>query len=133
MSHHQQKAATPRRPAAYLRVAARATTAGDMCIERQRHEVLSAAAALGWPEPTVYTDAGTPGGDRPGPHLASLAAAIRAGRHDAVITYDTARISRHAAGLAGFHALCASHGTTLHTVTDGPVTAGILPILASSG
>jgi DNA invertase Pin-like site-specific DNA recombinase len=133
MSDNQQKAAAPRRPAAYLRVAARAITAADMCIERQRHEVLSAAAGLGWPEPTVYTDAGTPGGDRPGPHLASLAAAISAGRHDAVITYDPARISRDAAGLADFHALCASHGTTLHTVTDGPITAVTLPIAASSG
>jgi DNA invertase Pin-like site-specific DNA recombinase len=133
MTGHQQMTTPPRRPAAYLRVAARASTAGDVCIEQQRHAVLSAAAALGWPEPTVYTDAGTPGWHRPGPHLASLAAAISAGRHDAVITYDLARISRDAAGVADFHALCTSHGTTLHTLTNGPVTAATLPILASSG
>jgi DNA invertase Pin-like site-specific DNA recombinase len=50
-----------------------------------------------------------------------------------VITYDLARISRDAAGVADFHALCTSHGTTLHTVTNGPATAAALPLLASSG
>jgi DNA invertase Pin-like site-specific DNA recombinase len=42
----------------------------------------------------VYTDTGTPGWDRPSSALATLASHIRAGRHDAVITLDLARISR---------------------------------------
>jgi DNA invertase Pin-like site-specific DNA recombinase len=81
----------------------------------------------------VYTDVGTPGWDRPGPHTVSLAAAISVGQHDAVLTYHLARNSRDVAGLSAFHALCTSHGTTLHTVTDGPITAATLPTLASSG
>jgi hypothetical protein len=65
MNSNQQMTATPRRPAAYLRVAARAITTPDRSIQRQRHEVLSAAAELGWPEPAVYTDAGTQDGTGP--------------------------------------------------------------------
>jgi DNA invertase Pin-like site-specific DNA recombinase len=123
----------PAHPAAYLRVAARLSTRDGLSIVRQQDMVLSAAAALGWPAPVVCTDVGTPGWNRPGPGLASLAVAIRAGRHDAVITCDLAWISRDPAGLAAFHALCSSHATTLHTVTDGPAPAATLPILASIG
>ncbi|HEX4062056.1 MAG TPA: recombinase family protein, partial [Streptosporangiaceae bacterium] len=83
--------ATPHQPAAYLR--ARATSPDDLAIQRQRHAVLSAAAALGWPAPTVYTDTGTTGPDRPGSALATLESHLRTGHHDAVITADLARIS----------------------------------------
>jgi hypothetical protein len=70
MSGNEPTPSTPRRPAAYLR-SATATSADDQAIQRQRREVLSDAAALGWPAPTIYTDTGTPGWDRPGSALAS--------------------------------------------------------------
>ena len=131
MTSHDETRATPARPAAYIRVAS-AGSPDDPAVQQQRQRVLSAAAELGWPEPAVYTDTGT-GWHRTGPALATLAGHIQAGHHDAVITCDLARISRDVAGVAAFHDLCTSHATTLHTVTDGPVTADTLPILASSG
>jgi DNA invertase Pin-like site-specific DNA recombinase len=130
MRDNQPMTSTPRRPAAYLRSAS-ATSPDDQAIQRQRHQVLYTAAALGWPTPTVYTDTGTPRWDRPGSALATLTRHIRAGQHDAVITVDLARISRTSGELAAFTSLCASHNTTLHTLTHGPITPDILPILGS--
>jgi DNA invertase Pin-like site-specific DNA recombinase len=128
MTGHRDKPATPAQPAAYIRVAS-AGSPDDLPVQQQRHTVLSAAAALGWPAPTVYTDTGTPGWDRHGSALATLAGHIRAGQHDAVITADLARISRTPGDLAAFHALCHEHGVTWHTLTGGPVTPGSLAIL----
>jgi DNA invertase Pin-like site-specific DNA recombinase len=94
--------------------------------------VLSAAAALGWPAPTVYTDTGTTGPDRPGSALATLASHIRAGHHDAVITADLARISRTPSQAAAFAGLCASHVVTLHTLDHGPITPAVLSLLTTT-
>jgi DNA invertase Pin-like site-specific DNA recombinase len=127
MSGNQPMTSTPHQPAAYLRSAA-ATSADDQVIARQRHEVLSAAAALGWPEPVIYTDTGRAGWNRPG---SALATHIRDGQHDAVITFDVARISRSLSEAAAFTSLCASHGGTLHTLNHGPITPATLPILGS--
>ncbi len=68
MSQHTHTASTPpANPAAYLRVASRVSTRQDLSIARQQDRVLTAAAALGWPAPEVYTDAGTPDGTGPAP------------------------------------------------------------------
>jgi len=66
---------SPRQPAAYLR-SATATSADDLAIAQQRREVLSAVAALGWSEPTVYTATGTLGWNRLGSALAALASHV---------------------------------------------------------
>jgi DNA invertase Pin-like site-specific DNA recombinase len=88
--------------------------------------VLPAAAALGWPGPIIYTGTGTPGSA-----LTALTSSIGAGQHDAVIIFDVARISRTPSEAAAFASLCASHDTTLHTLTHGPLTPDILPIVGS--
>ncbi len=103
--------AAPRHPAAYIRVADPSTD--DVLLQRQRAAVLSAARERGWPEPAVYTDIGPSGWQRPGSDLARLAADIGRGQRDAVITAGLYRISRSAAGTAGFAEHCASHDVTL--------------------
>lgn len=118
----------PARPAAYVRVA-RAGSPDDQVVQQQQATVLRSAAALGWPAPAVYADTGPTGWDRPGFALATLTSDIQAGRCDAVIIADLARISRTTGHVAAFVALCASHGVSVHTLTDGlidPATAALI-------
>ena len=111
----------PRKPAAYIRVVD-ADSAGDVRVRRQRAAVLSAARERGWPEPTVYTDTGPSGWQRPGSDLARLAANIGRGQCDAVITADQYLITRTPADTAGFAEHCASHDVAIETIddVDGP-------------
>jgi len=111
-------ASVPAQPAAYVRVA-RAGSEHDLAIQRQQREILSAAAARGWPEPTLYTDAGVPARQRPGPALTCLADAITKGQHDAVLTCDAARISRNPAHVEAFARHCASNGTAVEFLHGG--------------
>jgi len=70
-------------PAAYVRTD---PGCGPATISAQRSAVLDLITAQGWPEPTVYHDENWPGAladDETA--LAALAAAINAGRHDAVL------------------------------------------------
>jgi DNA invertase Pin-like site-specific DNA recombinase len=108
--------AIPARPAAYIRVAAAATTADDPRMTRQQHDVTAAARALGWPEPAVYADTGTAA--RPGSQYAALADAITAGQHDAVIITDPTRISRDPAQLRAFTDQCAARSVPVY-LADG--------------
>ena len=94
--------------------------------------MLYAAAALGWPAPALYTDTGPTGCNRPGSALAALTDDIRAGRRDAVITANLARISRTTSDVTTFAALCASHGVTLHTLTDGPTDRAAAALIAGT-
>lgn len=70
-------------PAAYVRTG---PGRGQATMVAQRSAVLDLITAQGWPEPTVYTDEDrsevTSDGETA---LAALAAAINAGRHDAVL------------------------------------------------
>jgi DNA invertase Pin-like site-specific DNA recombinase len=119
----------PARPAAYVRVT-RADSLDDQVVQQQHATVLRAAATLGWPEPAVYADIGTTGYNPPGSALATLTDDIQAGRRDAVITADLARISRTTSHLGGFTALCASHGVTLHTLGQGPIDPATAALIA---
>jgi DNA invertase Pin-like site-specific DNA recombinase len=111
----------PDAPAAYIRAAAARST-DDPAIARQRYDVLAAARALGWPEPTVYTDAGSAVSAGPS-RFTALAVAIIEGRHDAVIMTDLARISRNSGDAVAFAGLCDQHGAVLQLTSGEPVTA----------
>lgn len=70
-------------PAAYVRTDPGCAPA---TINAQRSAVLDLIAAQGWPEPTLYQDENWPGAPTGNESaLAALAAAINAGRHDAVL------------------------------------------------
>ena|SRR5579863_9333388 len=70
-------------PAAYARTG---PDRGQATIAAQRSAVLDLIRAKGWPEPTVYLDEDRPEVTSDGETaLAALAAAINAGRHDAVL------------------------------------------------
>jgi DNA invertase Pin-like site-specific DNA recombinase len=114
--------ATPARPAAYIRVAA-ATTASDPRMDQQRHQVTEAARRLGWPQPAIY--AGTGPAAQPGSQHAALADATAAGRHDALIITEAARISRNAAQLRDFARHCREHATPLYLTTGEDISQEI--------
>jgi len=79
----------PRHPAAYI-CAGRAPGA----LVLRQHAVAEAAHERGWPAPAVYTDEGDPGlAGEYTPALATLVAAIGAGRHDALMVSGLGAIS----------------------------------------
>ena len=107
----------PTRPAAYIRAA---PESGARALSRRRQFIGQAAARRGWPAPKVYAErqaTGPQGGNRPA--LASLAAAITAGHHDAVIINGAIRDTP--AYLMDFLLHCTRHGVTV--TIDGPAEA----------
>jgi hypothetical protein len=72
----------PTRPAAYI---CGAQGGDEQTLARLAQAAAERASERGWPEPAVYADAGQDLADAPAPGLASLSAAISAGRHDAVL------------------------------------------------
>jgi DNA invertase Pin-like site-specific DNA recombinase len=74
---------SPRHPAAYICVAG---ASGPRALALRQHAIAEAAFQRGWPAPAVYADEGDPSlADGGGPALATLIAAIHAGRHDALM------------------------------------------------
>jgi len=97
----------PARPAAYVRDPHSTLADDDMTAERAM--VISLAQdELGWPEPTVYAEAG-----RPGSQLADLAEAITAGRHDGVFATQPSQLGDDLAQIEAFDRLCRQHGVRL--------------------
>jgi DNA invertase Pin-like site-specific DNA recombinase len=109
----------PAAPAGYIRAAAARST-DDPAIARQRYDVLAATRALGWPEPTVSTDAGRAVSAGPS-RFTAPAVAIIEGRHDAVIMTGLARISRNSADAVALARLCDQHGAVLQLTSGEPV------------
>jgi hypothetical protein len=107
----------PRRPAAYLK-----RTAGARALVGPDQMTL-AARQRGWPPPVVYADGG---GLDPGPELRRLAAAITAGRHDALLLAEPEVLGRPVP-LMRLLARCAQEGVTVVVV---PPTALAAPGLA---
>jgi hypothetical protein len=72
----------PTRPAAYIC----GDQGGDaQTLARLAQAAVERASERGWPEPAVYADAGQDLAGAHAPGLASLSAAVSAGRHDAVL------------------------------------------------
>jgi hypothetical protein len=97
----------PRRPAAYLQRAA----AGASALVGPDQLTL-AARQRGWPSPVVYADGGGPD---PGPELRRLAAAITAGRHDALLLPAPEAIGRPVP-LTRLLERCTQHGIAVVVV-----------------
>jgi hypothetical protein len=118
----------PTRPAAYLRVA---SGPGALTPARQRNAIIEAARQRGWPEPTIYADEGPVPAEGHGPELASLSAAIAAGRHDAVIVPGAGVISRSSADVMAFLFHCARHGVAVEFL--GPQGTHAFPMHSAPG
>jgi hypothetical protein len=99
-------------PAAYVRTN---SACGPATIVAQRSAVLDLIAAHGWPEPAVYLD--EEGLAENETALAALAAAVDAGRHDAVLL-----VGPHAIRGCPAHLLrrllfnCSRHGVSVDYV-----------------
>jgi hypothetical protein len=118
----------PMRPAAYIRLA---SGPGAPAPARQRDAIVEAARQRGWPDPAVYADEGPVPAQGHGPALASLSAAISAGRHDAVIVPGAGAISRSSADMMAFLFRCTSHGVAVEFL--GPQAAHALPVHPAAG
>jgi hypothetical protein len=122
----------PKRPAAYVRLA---SGPGAPTPGRQRDAIVAAARERGWPDPVVYADEGPVPAEGLGPALASLSAAISAGRHDAVIVPGAGVMSRNSAEMMAFLFRCTRHGVAVeflgpqstHAVPVRPAAARCLP------
>lgn len=82
--------------AGYLRVSTEEQAQSGLGLGDQRHRIIGMAAAKGWPEPTLYTDAGVSGTKEAHerPALRNLLADVRAGNVDAVIVLSFDRLAR---------------------------------------
>jgi hypothetical protein len=96
-------------PAAYIR----GRRDDQAALDRQRDAVLEGSRQRGWPPPVVYAedDADLAGGHAP--ELARLAAAIEAGRHDALLITEPGGVFGTAAHLMGLLARCTRNGVTV--------------------
>jgi len=118
----------PMRPAAYLRLASGPGAPGRA---RQRDAIIEAARERGWPDPVIYADEGPVPADGPGPALASLSAAIGAGRHDAVIVSGAGVLRRSSADMMAFLFHCTRHGVAVELV--GPLGTHALAVHPAPG
>jgi len=118
----------PMRPAAYLRLASGPGAPGRA---RQRDAIIEAARERGWPDPVIYADEGPVPADGPGPALASLSAAIGAGRHDAVIVSGAGVLRRSSADMMAFLFHCTRHGVAVEFL--GPPGTPAFPMRPVSG
>ena len=97
------------RPAAYIR----ARRGGERGLARQRQAVADGSRQRGWPPPVIYAedDADLAGGHAP--ELTRLAAAIEAGRHDALLITDPGAVFGTAPHLMDLLARCTRNGVTV--------------------
>src|SRR6266567_520895 len=109
----------PIRPAAYIRIDSRP---GAPPAPRQREAFIEVARQRGWPEPAVYADEGSALADGDGPGLATLSAAVGAGRHDAVLMSGPGVISRNQARLMAFLFRCTDNGVAVEFVGPSAVS-----------
>jgi Resolvase, N terminal domain len=113
----------PTRPAAYIRLA---SGPGAPSPARQRAAIVAAARERSWPDPVVYADEGPVPAEGLGPALASLSAAIGAGRHDAVIVPGAGVMSRNSADMMAFLFRCTRYGVAVEFL--GPLGTHAVPV-----
>jgi hypothetical protein len=118
----------PTRPAAYLRLA---SGPGAPAPARQRDAIVEAARERDWPDPVIYADEGPVPAEGHGPALASLSAAIGAGRHDAVIMPGAGVISGSSADMMAFLVRCTHHGVAVEFL--GPLGTPAFPMRPAAG
>jgi hypothetical protein len=97
------------RPAAYIR-AARQDRDG---LDRQREAVAEGSRQRGWPSPAIYAEDDADLAVRRAPELARLAAAIEAGRHDALLITEPGAVFGTAAHLMDLLTRCSRNGVTV--------------------
>jgi hypothetical protein len=100
------------RPAAYIRAA---RDAADLA--HQRQAVADGAAQRGWPTPSIYLEHRADVAAGRAPALAALAAAVEAGRHDALL------IAKPVVPLTQLMSLlmrCTRHGVTVGLLLPPP-------------
>jgi hypothetical protein len=98
------------RPAAYIR-----TARHDADLTRQREAATFSAAQRGWPPPMVYLEDNA---DLAAPALTALAAAIEAGRHDALLITGAAAVAF--AHRMGVLLRCTRHGVVVGLLFPPP-------------
>jgi hypothetical protein len=117
------------RPAAYT-----STARHDAELAGQREAATFGAAQRGWPPPMVYLEDNADLAAGRAPALAALAAAIEAGRHDALLISGTAAVT--AVHLMGVLRRCTRHGVMVefllpqsppHTRVMAPPRAAPVP------
>ena len=96
-------------PAAYIRGGQN----GDAALARQRDAVAEGSRQRGWPPPVVYAEDDADLADGRAPELARLAAAIEAGRHDALLITEPGAVFGTAGHLMGLLARCTRNGVTV--------------------
>jgi Resolvase, N terminal domain len=97
------------RPAAYVR----ATPGHDTDLARHRAAATEGTRQRGWPPPVIYTENGIDLAAGHAPALASLEAAIEAGRHDALLIAEPGAVYRPAPHLLRLLQRCTRHGVTV--------------------
>ena len=113
-------------PAAYIR----AVRGDDEDLARQRAAVAAGSRQRGWPPPAVYTEDDPDLADGPGPALARLAAAVEAGRHDALLITDPGAVTGAATYLIGLLHRCARNGVVVGFLV--PPAPGASPATATA-
>ena len=108
------------RPAAYIR-----TERHDDDLDRQRAAATADAAQRGWPPPMVYLEDNADLAAGHAPALAALAAAIEAGRHDALLITAAAAVTVvHGMGVL---LRCTRHGVIVGFLV--PPSAAQTPVM----
>jgi hypothetical protein len=93
------------RPAAYIHAAR-----GSNDLARLRGAIAEGACQRGWPPPTVYAEDDQDLADGRTPALASLEAAVEAGRHDALLVTDPGAVTGTASYLMSLLFRCTRNG-----------------------
>jgi hypothetical protein len=101
------------RPAAYIR-----TARHDADLTSQREAATFGAAERGWPPPTVYLEDNADLAAGHAPALTALAAAIEAGRHDALLITGAAAVTF--AHHMGVLLRCTRHGVVVGFLLPPP-------------
>jgi hypothetical protein len=102
------------RPAAYIRAAPGHDT------DLARHRAAEGTRQRGWPPPVIYTEDQTDLAAGHAPALASLEAAIEAGRHDALLITEPGAVYHPAPHLLPLLHRCIRHGVTVGFLLPPP-------------
>lgn len=97
------------RPAAYIRAA----SGDEDDLARQREAVADGSRQRGWPPPAIYCEDDADLSAGHSPELTRLAAAIEAGRHDALLITDPGAVFGTAPHLIDLLSRCSRNGVTV--------------------
>lgn len=112
------KTGTMQRVAGYLRVSTDEQAESGLGLAAQESVLRAMAAAKGWGDLALYTDAGVSGTKDSRPYFDLLKAAIEARQIDAVIVKSLDRIGRKTPIILDFAELCELHNVTLISVNE---------------